>query len=73
MIIGGYSTANGALSSVELLDTETGKWEKMGDLPKARYGHSCLFMELAGADGVLVSGGALTGDEVDFLDLKTRT
>ena len=29
-------------------------------------------MELAGAEGILVSGGALTGKHVDFYDLKTK-
>ena len=28
-------------------------------------------MELAGEEGVLVSGGALTGADVDFYDIKT--
>ena len=35
----------------------------MADLPSARYGHACLLMEWAGAEGVLVSGGALTRDQ----------
>ncbi len=72
VIIGGYSKGEGALASVELLDIESGRWETMADLPKARFGHACLYMELAGAEGILVSGGALTGDRVDFLDLKTK-
>ena len=29
-------------------------------------------MELAGAEGILVSGGALTGKHVDFYDLNTK-
>ncbi len=29
-------------------------------------------MELAGSEGILVSGGALTGKDVEFLDLKTK-
>ena len=36
LIIGGYSRT-GALDSVELLDTETGRWEKVEKLPKPRY------------------------------------
>ena len=71
LIIGGYNKA-GALSSVELLDTKSGTWEKLTDLPQPRYGHSCLLMELAGQEGILVSGGALTGSDVDFYDLKER-
>ncbi|TRY80075.1 hypothetical protein TCAL_09323 [Tigriopus californicus] len=70
LVIGGY-TKDGAISSVELLDTKSGRWEILEDLPRARYGHSCLLMEWAGREGVLVSGGALTGNDVDFLDLKT--
>lgn len=69
LIIGGYSDS-GALASMELLDVESGKWEKLTDLPQPRYGHACLFMELAGREGILVSGGALTGSDVDFYDLK---
>ena len=71
LIIGGYNK-KGALSSVELLDTKSGNWEKLKDLPQPRYGHSCLKMELAGSEGILVSGGALTGSNVDFFDLKTQ-
>ena len=37
-----------------------------------RYGHSCLMMELAGTEGVLVSGGALTGKSVQFFDLESK-
>jgi uncharacterized radical SAM superfamily protein len=33
-------------------------------------GHACLLMELQGQEGILVSGGALTGADVQFLDLK---
>ena len=71
VVIGGYSRS-GALDSVELLDTVTGRWESMPSLPQPRYGHSCLTMELAGSEGILVSGGALTGSDVQFLDLKTK-
>jgi hypothetical protein len=71
LVIGGYSQA-GALASVELLDTSTGRWETLPDLPKPRYGHSCLTMELAGSNGVLVSGGALTGSDVQFMDFDTK-
>ena len=60
LIIGGYNKA-GALSSVELLDTKSGTWEKLTDLPQPRYGHSCLLMELAGKEGILVSGGEKMG------------
>lgn len=69
LIIGGYSDS-GPLASMELLDVESGKWEKLPNLPQPRYGHACLFMELAGREGILVSGGALTGSDVDFYDLK---
>ena len=51
------------------MDIDSGRWEKLSDLPKARYGHACLLMELHGQEGVLVSGGALTGADVQFLDL----
>lgn len=71
LIIGGYGD-NGPLSSVELLDIKSGRWEKLPDLPEPRYGHSCLLMELAGQEGILISGGALTGADVDFYDLKKR-
>ena len=54
LIIGGYSK-NGPLSSVELLDIKSGRWEKLPDLPQPRYGHACLLMELAGKEGVLVN------------------
>ena len=47
----------------------------MADLPIARYGHACLLMEWAGAEGVLVSGGALTRDPYSSkltIDLKAQ-
>ena len=53
LIIGGYSQ-DGPLSSVELLDIKSGRWEKLPDLPQPRYGHACLLMELAGQEGVMV-------------------
>ena len=71
MIIGGYSKS-GPLDSVEVLNTATGRWEEMPSLPKPRYGHSCLTMELAGRQGVLISGGALTGSDVQFFDLEQK-
>ena len=39
------------------------RWDRLADLPSARYGHACLLMEWAGTEGVLVSGGALTRDQ----------
>ena len=71
LIIGGYNQ-NGPLASVELLDIKSGRWEKLDDLPQPRYGHACLLMELAGQEGILVSGGALTGSDVDFYDLQLK-
>ena len=71
LIVGGYSQ-HGALDSVQLLDIESGRWETMPNLPRPRYGHSCLMMELGGKEGILVSGGALTGSDVQFLDLKAK-
>ena len=52
-----------------MLNTATGKWSQLSDLPSPRYGHSCLLMQLKGREGILVSGGALTGEDVQFLDL----
>ena len=71
LIIGGYNQ-NGPLASVELLDIKSGRWETLDDLPQPRYGHACLLMELAGQEGILVSGGALTGSDVDFYDLQLK-
>ena len=59
LIIGGYSQ-NGPLSSVELLDIKSGRWEKLPNLPQPRYGHACLLMELAGKEGVLVNQAFLS-------------
>ena len=62
LVIGGYSGKE-AVTNVDVLDTATGRWDRLADLPSARYGHACLLMEWAGAEGVLVSGGALTRDQ----------
>ena len=70
MVLGGWGE-DGSLDSVEMLDMETGAWRQGPPLPKARYGHTCLLTEVAGTRGVMVAGGALTGNEVVFLDLET--
>ena len=70
MVLGGWGE-EGPLDSVQILDLETGSWTNGPSLPKARYGHTCLLTEVAGSTGVMVAGGALTGNEVTFLDLGT--
>jgi len=70
MVLGGWGK-EGPLDSVQILDLNTGTWSEGPSLPKARYGHTCLMTEVAGSTGVMVAGGALTGNEVIFLDLAT--
>ena len=36
LLVGGYRSGEGALSSVQLLDTQTGRWENIQDLPSPR-------------------------------------
>jgi hypothetical protein len=60
MVIGGWG-GSAALSSVEVLDVGTGVWLPGPSLPAPSYGHACLRTELSGREGVLVTGGALTG------------
>lgn len=71
VVVGGY-TENGATDSVEVLDLQSRRSESGTPLPRARYGHSCLLMEWQGRDGVLVSGGALTGRDVVFYDIQKQ-
>ena len=70
MVLGGWGT-EGPLDSVQILDLDTGVWSDGPPLPKPRYGHTCLMTEVAGTTGVMVAGGALTGNEVIFLDITT--
>ena len=70
MVLGGWGK-EGPLDSVQILDMDTGAWSDGPSLPKPRYGHTCLLTEVAGSRGVMVAGGALTGNEVNFLDLGT--
>ena len=70
MVLGGWGN-EGPLDSVQILDMDTGAWSDGPSLPKARYGHTCLLTEVAGSRGVMVAGGALTGNSVNFLDLGT--
>ena len=70
MVLGGWGE-DGPLDSVQILDMETGSWSQGPSLPKPRYGHTCLLTEVAGSMGVMVAGGALTGNEVIFLDMGT--
>ena len=46
---------------MEILNLETGRWEKGSDLPEPSYGHACLHTEVGGKEGIMVTGGALTG------------
>jgi len=70
MVLGGWGES-GPLTSVKILNTETGEWTNGVDLLRPRYGHTCLMTELGGRHGVMVAGGALTGKIVEFLDLNT--
>ena len=72
MVLGGWGS-DGPLSQVSVLDLQTGSWVPGPELSTPRYGHTCLLTELAGRQGVLVAGGALTGKKVEFLDLDTNT
>jgi len=72
MVLGGWGK-EGPLDSVQILDMDTGTWRQGPSLPKPRYGHTCLLTEVAGSQGVMVAGGALTGNEVSFLDLGTMS
>ena len=60
MVLGGWSQ-DSALSSVEILNLETGTWSQGPPMERPRYGHACLYTELGGREGVLVTGGALSG------------
>ena len=72
MVLGGWGS-KGPLSQVDILDLQTGQWSPGPELTTPRYGHTCLLTELAGRPGVMVAGGALTGDKVEFLDLQSNT
>ena len=56
---------------VQVLDLATSVWRPGPALRRPRYGHTCLLTELGGRRGVMVAGGALTGNIVEFLDLDT--
>lgn len=76
MVLGGWGGEGGRagpLSQVSVLDLETAQWRPGPALTTPRYGHTCLLTELAGRRGVLVAGGALTGKQVEFLDLQTNS
>ena len=62
MVIGGWG-GSAALATVEVLDLGEGVWRAGPPLPAPSYGHACLLTEVGGRDGVLVTGGALTGKE----------
>jgi len=57
----------------EVLNLESGHREAGIDLPSASYGHACLVTEIAGQQGVLVTGGALTGKDVRFLSFDEKS
>ena len=60
VVVGGWDGEN-ALTSVEILNLETGRWETGPSLPEPSYGHACLRTEVGGIEGIMVTGGALTG------------
>ena len=70
MVLGGWGD-DGPLSSVSVLNIDTGEWSSGPDMTRPRYGHTCLMTEMGGRPGVMVAGGALTGKIVEFLDIQT--
>ena len=70
MVLGGWGSS-GPLSSVKVLDLETGEWSEGETMRRPRYGHTCLMTELGGRPGVMVAGGVLSGKIVEFLDINT--
>jgi len=71
LVAGGWN-GDKPLASVELLDLETGAWTSAPPLPHPSYGHACLHTEIRGRDGIMVTGGALTGRKVLFYDLVDK-
>jgi len=72
MVLGGWGEDDTPLDSVKILDIQSGMWEDGPSLPSPRYGHTCLLTEVAGTQGIMVAGGALSGKQVDFLDLENQ-
>ena len=72
MVLGGWGSSGQPLASVEILNLETGSWRPGPELTRPRYGHTCLLTEMGGRRGVMVAGGALTGQwhQVFTLHLK---
>ena len=62
MVLGGWGSSGLPLASVEILNLDTGSWRPGPELPRPRYGQTCLLTEIAGRQGVMVVGGALSGE-----------
>lgn len=71
MVLGGWG-GKGPLDSTELINLATGSQSLGKPLPEPSYGHACLVTEINGQSGVLVTGGALTGQKARFLSFKTQ-
>ena len=67
MVLGGWGAAGQPLASTEILDLDSGTWRPGPALTRPRYGHTCLLTELGGRPGLMVAGGALTGQAPQHL------
>jgi hypothetical protein len=71
MVLGGWG-GSGSIDSTEFINLATGGHAMGQPMPEPSYGHACLVTEINGQSGVLVTGGALTGQRTRFLSLKTQ-
>ena len=72
MVLGGWGSSGQPLASVEILNLDTGSWRPGPELTRPRYGHTCLLTEMGGRRGVMVAGGALTGQVYEAWTLHLK-
>ena len=60
VVVGGWDGEQ-PMASVQLLNLDQGTWTPSVPLPQPSYGHACLHTEIHGREGIMVTGGALTG------------
>ena len=71
MLVGGWGNGK-PLDSVQIVNLSTGRWTEGTPLEQPRYGHACLRTQLRGQDGILVTGGALTGGHLIIIIVKPK-
>lgn len=66
--IGGSNPGVAQTANVDILNTETGEWTPVEQLPVARSAPGCILTEIDGEEGVMLTGGFNTAQGEHLYD-----